>query len=464
MNAPAPFGGHSRISWWLSCLTVCLFTVVLAAQDDACPAMQRSAFANISSLCVDQAPVSLCHGNPTVSIMPLAGSGGGVSSVRVRQPGDMVPASGFDWFSTSREDRTWGATRVFFPAYASDGLEARTVAMLMFGDVALFLPPPAPIPSPLLDVAVAAIQGANLRAEPSTDARIIKSIAHRTRVKAIRRSDDGEWLEVYADPIQTGWISLSVLTGDVGAIQFTAPEHAGAPLWFPWQTFDFQTGIDDAPCPGVADSGILLQAPRFQTPRQFWLNGVHLRLTGTVFLQAQYDAGMWIYLLDGEVSISSETGDVLVKSGFYTRATLERDLDGSAVVTGEWTVPEPYDYQAMLVLPIDALHYPTRVGLDAYTIVERRPSDGDSPLQGIPEEATCKITAGTFGANMRSRPGPDAPVIAVMGHRESADPIARAIGRDSLPWWKLADNVWIRIDATVTGGKCSAVPLIALES
>ena len=76
----------------------------------------------------------------------------------------------------------------------------------------------------------------------------------------------------------------------------------------------------------------------------------------------------------------------------------------------------------------------------------------------------CKISTGTFGARIRSRPDPDAPVIALMGYRESADPMARAIGADNLPWWKLGESIWIRIDATDYAGNCSAVPLIRYQN
>ena len=58
---------------------------------------------------------------------------------------------------------------------------------------------------------------------------------------------------------------------------------------------------------------------------------------------------------------------------------------------------------------------------------------------------------------------PPRPVVAVMAYRESAEPIARGIGGDSLPWWKLADSVWVRVDATVAGGACNELRLIRVD-
>ena len=446
--------------FFLVSLILSLLTTLASAQDRACPALQDRAIGSVSSACAEQEINSICFGHPTVSLAWLPD----VATTEFSLPGDQAASNSVDWFSASSEDKTWGTARILFAAYPPDGLEAQTAALLAFGDVALFPPPPASIPAPLLDIAVAATQGANLRAEPNTDAQIIRTLAHRTALKAVRLNEDGTWIQAYAGPEEIGWISRELAAGDINLLQSAPRDNVGAPLWSPWQAFDFRSGIDDAPCAGAADSGLLLQSNQFQPPRQFWLNGLDIRLNGAVFLQAQIDAGMSIYVLDGEASIIVPEARVVVKSGFYTRVPLRLAEDGSPIYAGIPAAPSAYDYQSMLNLPIAALPYPTRVGLDPYTIIDKRPSDGQSPLEGMSLEAPCKITAGTFGANIRSHPDPEAPVIAVMGHRESADPMARAIGVDDLLWWKLADHVWIRIDATVTGGKCSAVPLIAYDS
>ncbi len=437
-----------------------LFSTVAAAQDRACPALQDGAIGSVSSACAEQEIHSICFGHPTVSLAWLPDA----ATAAFSQPGDQAASKSVDWFSTSSEDKSWGTARILFAAYPPDGLEAQPAALLAFGDVALFPAPRTAIPALLLDIRVAAAQGANLRAEPNTDAQVIRTLAQRSGLKAVRLNEDGSWIQAYADPEEIGWISRELAAGDIDLLPSAPRDNAGAPLWFSWQAFDFRSGIDDAPCAGAADSGLLLQSNRFQPPRQFWLNGLDVRLNGTVFLQAQIDAGMSIYVLDGEASIIVPEARVVVKSGFYTQVPLSPAEDGSPMYAEIPAAPSAYDYQSMLNLPIAALPYPTRVGLDPYTIIDKRPSDGQSPLEGMSPEAPCKITAGTFGANIRSHPDPEAPVIAVMGHRESADPMARAIGADDLLWWKLADHVWIRIDATVTGGKCSAVPLIAYDS
>jgi len=42
--------------------------------------------------------------------------------------------------------------------------------------------------------------------------------------------------------------------------------------------------------------------------------------------------------------------------------------------------------------------------------------------------------------------------------------LARGIGVDRLPWWKLGDRIWVRVDATVAGVNCNALPLIKADS
>ena len=156
----------------ISCLILLLLAVIAIAQDSACPALHDQAIASVSSACVEQDINSICFGHPTVSLAKLADT----AAVGFSQPGDLVPSNSVDWFSTSSEDKSWGTARILFAAYPPDSLEAQTATILPFGDVALFLPPTASIPLPLLDIAVAATQGANLRAEPNTDARVIRAV------------------------------------------------------------------------------------------------------------------------------------------------------------------------------------------------------------------------------------------------------------------------------------------------
>lgn len=431
------------------------------AQETACPAMQAAAFENIIEHCAEQEAGSLCLGQATVSPVFRESA---PPATTLDEPGDAISIADIDWLSISSEDKTWGVARALFPAYAGDDLDARHAALLAFGNVAISLPEPAPQPPILADIKVTAAQGANLRAQPSTDARVIAKLETSRDLKAIARHHGGGWLMIYAAPELRGWISESVVSAPNERLPTLDAEADIAPLWLPWHRFDFRSGLDDAPCDVAPESGILLQTAEFAAPRQFVINGARLLLSGAAWLQAQVSSGMWIHVLDGRGLLSVPGGEVALNSGNFSHIALEQTANGALKPAGAPTEPAAYPYHELSGLPIQALPYETRVSLDRFLVVSPAPADGGSPLEDLEADAPCKFSAVSSGANMRSRPDPEAPIIAVMAYRESAQPIARGIGVDSRPWWKLADQIWVRVDATVAGGNCNDLPLIRISS
>lgn len=427
------------------------------AQTDACPALQQRAAANIAQRCADQDAGTLCLGQETVSpVLRRSAS----DAPALKAPGDALPLPAIDWLSVSSEDKTWGAARALLTVYPDDSLEAQEAALLAFGNVALFFPEPAEAPATLASIRVTASAGANLRASPNTDSRIIARLARSRELKAIGAATGGQWLLVYATPSLRGWISQSVVSQPLERLPALAADAETAALWRFGQRFDFQSGMDDAPCPQAPESGILLQTPEFGSPIPFAINGARLRLKGLAWLQAQVSGGMFVHLLDGGARLSSADGDVALSDGGFSSFSLQRTEAGDLAPASPPSAPQAYDYHELIKLPVDALPQRARVGLDRHTLVDAAPDGGGSPLEALAIAAPCRFSAVLAGANIRSRPDPKAPIIAVMPYRESAEPIARGIGVDSLPWWKLAESVWVRVDATVAGGNCNAVPLI----
>jgi hypothetical protein len=439
---------------------IALFAAPAAAQESTCPALQELALTGIAQQCAEQEAGTLCFGGATVSP---------VYRERVETapsfdtPGDAIAISNIDWLSISSEDRTWGAVRALFPVYPSDGLVSRDSALLAFGNVALFLPTPMTPPPALADINVKASQGANLRASPSTDANVVALLAVSRPLKALGRLRGGDWLLVYATPELRGWISESVVSAPLADLPALSADADSEALWLPWHQFDFLSGMQDAPCEDAPESGILLQAVKFIAPRHFVINGARLMLSGTAWLQAQASSGMLIHIIDGRAQVASAGGEVAVRSGHFTHIALERNEYGALTPSAPPSESEAYAYHELIGLPVHALPYETRVGLDVYTVVDPAPAGGGRPLEALAAVAPCRFSAVLSGANIRARPDPESPIIAVMAYRESAEPIARGIGADSLPWWKLADRVWVRVDATVAGGNCNEIPLIRPE-
>ena len=442
----------------LAALVLILMSIATAvAQESACPALQGAAFENIVESCAEQEAGTLCLGQATVS--PVY-RGPSQSAAVLDAPGDSVSIAEIDWLSISSEDKTWGAARALFPAYSSDDLEARDAALLAFGNVALSLPKAMKPPATLADVQVTAAQGANLRALPSIDARVVAQLTVSRKLKAMARYRGGGWLYVYASPELRGWISQSVVSTPIERLPTLEAGGDTVPLWLPWHRFDFRSGLADASCEGAPESGILLQTIKSAPPRQFVINGARLLLSGTVWLQAQVSNGMFVHLLDGRGWLSAPAGEVALGSGMFSAVVLEQTDDGALKPGSAPSEPAAYTYHELSGLPIHALPFETRVSLHRYAVVAPAPADGGSPLEDLASDAPCKFSATRSGANIRSRPDPEAPIIAVMAYRESAEPIARAIGVDSKPWWKLADQIWVRVDASVAGGNCNDLPLI----
>lgn len=440
---------------------ILLFVAAAIAQESTCPRRQNQALANIAEHCADQEAGTLCLGQATVSPVYRASV---AAAGPWDAPGDLIAIADIDWLSFSSEDGAWGAARALFPAYANDGLEARSSALLGFGNVALFLPEAQDLPSPRVAVKVTASQGANLRASPNTDARVIARLALSRELQAIGRYRGGGWLLIYAAPELRGWISESVVSEPLEDLPALAGDVIAPPLWLPGHRFDFRSGMGDAPCADAPESGILLQTVKFVSPRRFVINGARIMLSGTVWLQAQASRGMLIHLIDGRALVATDGGEVALGSGKFTHITLQRDDIGVLTPASAPTEPAAYDYHELSRLPIQALPRAARIGLDVYTIVDPVPASGGNPLEALSGDAPCKFSALLAGANIRSRPDPDAPIIAVMAYRESAEPVVRGIGADSLPWWKLADRIWVRVDATVSGGNCNDLPLIRPEN
>lgn len=438
-----------------------LFAASAVAQETTCPALQESALMGIAQGCAEQEAGALCLGGATVTPVYRDRVEAAPS---FEAPGDAIAITDIDWLSVSSEDRTWGAARALFPAYPSDGLESSDSALLAFGNVALFLPELINLPPPLADIKVTASQGANLRASPSTDATVVALLAVSRPLKALGRLRGGGWLLIYATPELRGWISESVVSAPLADLLALSADADTEALWLPWHRFDFLSGMHDAPCEDAPESGILLQTVKFIAPRYFVINGARIMLSGTAWLQAQASSGMLIHVIDGRAQVATAGGEVAVRSGNFTHIALARDENGALTPAAPPSESEAYVYHELIGLPVHALPYETRVGVDVYTVVDPAPAGGGSPLEALAADAPCRFSAVLSGANIRSRPDPEAPIIAVMAYRESAEPIARGIGADSLPWWKLADRVWVRVDATVAGGNCNEIPLIRAEN
>jgi len=446
---------------WVWIIGLLLMSVAVSAQGATCPELQNQALTNISDFCGTQVANTLCYGHPTVSVVY---NDVAKDDLTFSSAGNTIPLTSIDWFSTSNEAGTWGTARAFLQVYSIDSIAPKPATLIAFGNTAVFNQGTDGITIQTVDIEVTARQGVNIRALPTTEGRVIEPALFGTVFTAVGKSGNGAWIQIYANNGEIGWVSVSGVDGDIESLPVASPDDELEDLILPLQAFGLQTGIADAVCADTPESGVLLQAVAEGSPSVFTVNGVTLELNGTAFLQAQPDTGMLVHVVDGIGTVRAVDGEQIIQTGYVSRIFLELDDDGNLNPTESPATPLVYNYDALSSLPIELLPASSRVGLDIYTLVSPRPIGGESPIAGMALDAPCKFTTGQTGANIRAEPSPNAPIIAVMGYRESAEPIARAVGLDGLPWWKLADGVWIRVDTTVTGGNCAAVARIEYDS
>jgi hypothetical protein len=274
------------------------------------------------------------------------------------------------------------------------------------------------------------------------------------------RLADSSWLRVQIPNGAAGWISALTMTSDVSGVPVISRDETPPEMFFrPFASFNFESGMDDARCAGVPESGVLLQSPG-ETAYRFRVNGVYFELAGTMFLQAQPDTFFIAQVLEGEALAAVGNRRVTIPQGFETVLLMSHADDGTPLPAGAPGVPAPYEHEPLLALPMRLLPRLAYVVFDLRTIIRVRPSTGDSPLAGVLVSDPCVVTVGSDDVNLRSGPGTDFPIRGTINTRESALPIGRATGTDANNWWQLSQDVWISGTVTVTGGNCAAVPIV----
>lgn len=448
------------IRWLILGLLTLLTTTGILAQDLTCNQLRTTAFDMLREFCAEQLDDTLCYGNPTASINfnDMASD-----DMRFSLSGDTVPVNTIAWFSTSTEANTWGTSRAQFHAYPATTLQSQAVTMLVFGDVILTNNGTENITIPIMELEITTQQGANIRSLPTTNARILEPALSSVPLRASGRLEDGTWVRVHTGRGAVGWVSTSAVSGDFIELPIVSEDEQVDPLILPLQAFDFQSGLPDSSCVGGISSGILLQTAQTDTPLEFTINSATISLSGTIYLQAHPDTGMLVYVTEGTATVSALEETVEIGGGYASRIFMESDDEGNLSASEPPGIPRVYDYTELLALPLDLLPRTTTVAFDIYTIVAPRPAAGNSPIAGMALNAKCTFTVGETGANLRSGPGTSFPIVAVMGYRESAQPIGRTIGIDGAPWWKIAEGIWVRIDTTVTGGDCTAVSNVTFD-
>ncbi len=411
-----------------------------------CPSLQEGAFSVLAEACGELQSGEICYGTPALFAR--------AADADFDEAGDTVAAARVDFLSATTEDNTWGSAQLELSGYGPDTWSPAPFRLLVFGNALVQNLGQEGATVQTATVVIQAAEGANVRSGPATDFRVIQPLPDGAIVKATGQTADGAWLRVQTRDGQNGWLIAGAVVGDSADLPIVTPDsEPPSPLYAPFQAIQLESGVGDAPCDGAPQSGLLLQVADASQQLALALNGVAIESNGTLFLQAQSGFGVVINVVEGAAFVT--VGDTRRYVAAGSRVVIPLGDDGQV---GAPPAPEPYDYAAMLALPMRLLPRAVAVGLDIRTILTPAPTNGNSPLEGMLVNDKCRITTGPGGANLRSGPGTIYPIVGAMGFRESAEPDGRAIGADGAPWWRLTVGVWVRQDTTVFGGDCVSVP------
>ena len=339
--------------------------------------------------------------------------------------------------------------------------------MVTFGEVALINQGHEYEDLSLLSLAVTEVGVANVRSRPDRDASSIGAVRKDQTIKATGRTEDNSWLRIQMPTGRTGWVSSTLLKTDFNGLPVVTMEDTPPlPFYRPFTAFTLITPLDDARCNTAPSSGVLIQTGRADpaTPDQrykLYVNGVQIAMEGTVFLQGAPSQELRLSVVEGNATVSAMDESMDAREGeriIVRLGPLDKDM---IEPTSAPLAPTAYDYTKLLPLPMNLLPREAYVGFDVKTaLISPRPENGESPLGRVLVTDQCQIGVAADGVNVRAGAGREFPIRAVLNFRESATPIARALGTDGAVWWRLSQDVWVSGETVVTGGDCAAVPLI----
>ncbi len=144
------------------------------------------------------------------------------------------------------------------------------------------------------------------------------------------------------------------------------------------QAYTIETGIGDAPCQSVPDSGIIVQTPQGIGEVTFRFNEVDIALGSTAYFQAQPGNALVTNIIEGEATLKAEGVERNIVAGMQAQVP----LDDEGIPAGPPSDPIPYDVEPLSTLPLANLDQP--VSLFSATLVNEFNKDAqDWGIVGI---------------------------------------------------------------------------------
>lgn len=322
-----------------------LLTITVIAQD-ACSSYVSNVLATVDTLCEATGRNELCYGNNIVSVTTISGE-----ELNFSQPGDIVPINNIASIRTNpyAESDEWGIALMKLQANIPDSLPGQNVTFLLFGDVSLS--------SAVVDKAVTSLSASttgniNVRTGPSTNVVVAGTLQSNTTIQLIGRNAASDWV-YFATGDLKGWLYAPLLQidGDIMSLDEVPDDFVGEAPVAPMQAVYFSSGIGQSACYEVPQDGILIQSPDYDEPIQLVVNDVEISLGSTVYLEAEPDHAMWVYVLAGQALLSAQGETQIVPEGSFSWVPIDGELHANGVPVQA----EPYDMKNVDAVPINNL-------------------------------------------------------------------------------------------------------------
>jgi len=303
------------------------------AQDGGgtCEQVVQSAISDMGINCANLGANSVCYGYKTVKGTLVEGE---------VEPDDFFGEPGYQTELTllktvsSTELNTasseWGIGVMNVQANIPNALPDETAVYLLIGDVEITNEvDPGEALLPHATVAITTTGQANVLNAPGAAAGILATVNAGTPFEADGLSPDGEWVRV-AYENQAAWVELALLdtTVDLSALPLI---NNGS--FTPMQAFQLRTGWNTPECTTEPPSVLAVQSPT-DIPIDIRVNGIDLRIDGTVFLRVTPDNKLQIITGSGTVIVfSKHPNQITLDAG----TTITIPLDGSTTWT-DWRI------------------------------------------------------------------------------------------------------------------------------
>jgi len=380
-----------RLSILLAILLL-TFSPMHAQGDSTCPAIAVQALTLASEKCNQIGRNQICYGNVLLS---AEGRTPAFSLVNV---GDRADVSNLATLTLSPMDesaQTWGVALLSLQANLPGTLPGQNVSVLLLGDVQIENAVPA-----VSQITVTTTANARIRKTPfsSTDVNVLTAISSGTALQALAQDESGTWLRVDISGYDAfgetqGWVSTQVLSGTAQASQLPKVSadayETNVPILTPLQAFTLKTGIGDASCADVPESGILIQTPQGSANLELYVNQVRISLSSTAYISAG-DGVMRVTLAEGNGVITTTDGSQIIPAGTFSEIPLTPEGTAPA---GAPSAPQPAN-QALL----DALrNVLDTIGANEQQASLPQPVEISAPLPETEIEAVIQENFAPFG-------------------------------------------------------------------